>query len=223
MHPVKNWESAADYLSRGRHKHRRPLYTGSLHVWKLKDEDPNSDIAIGWYKWNRDAPIVIYHKDGTATLPGLAVFPSARRYACQFANVMGLYYRNGKLKVQQVDDPIAKRRKRRCKNCLGYKQIIFTCTGERRYSRFTWHECDDEMHKYGETHTVTQKCNNCIDGFLSPREAYESFVWKQRGSYTHHHWSRPKFPALRIDLDTGKIIAIEIVPKEKEQEDVRSA
>jgi len=223
MARVRNWDSAVDYLERGRHKHVRPLYEGSLHLWKIDPDNPDTDIAIGWYKWNKEAPILIYHKDGTATLPGKAMWASARRWTSNYANIMGFYYRAGKFKIQQPDDPIATRRKRRCRECLGYQQIIYTCTGESRRVGWSWTECADPMHIYGETHTAVVPCKSCVNGYLSPREAYKSFTWEPRGNRTHpaHGYVIPRFPALRFDMESRKIIAIEII--REEDEDVRSA
>lgn len=222
MPRVRNWDSAVDYLERGRHKHVRPLYEGSLHLWKVDPDDPDTDIAIGWYKWNKEAPILIYHKDGTATLPGIAMWASARRWSAYYGNIMGFYYRAGKFKIQQPDDPISKKRKRRCRNCLGYQQIIYTCDGETRYGRYYGGQCSDPMHIYGETHPAVVKCRECIDGYLSPRDAYQSFTWEPIGTKMHRHgWVQPRFPALRFDMESRKIIAIEIL--REEEENVRSA
>lgn len=220
MPRVRNWDSAVDYLKGGRHKHYRPLYEGSLHLWKIDPDNPDTDIAIGWYKWNSESPILIYHKDGTATIPGNTMWASARRWTCHYGNVMGFYYRAGKFKIQQPDDPISKRRKRRCRECLGYKQVIYTCEGELRGNR--WGACDDVSHTFGDTHTAVYECNRCIDGYLSPREAYQSFTWEPIGTKVHKHgWVQPKFPALRFDMESRKIIAIEIL--REEEEDVRSS
>ena len=222
---VRDWDSAVSYLGRGRHKHYRPLYEGSMHVWKVNPDDPDTDIAVGWYKWNKESPILLYHKDGTATLTGFAMWSSARRWAAEYLNLMAFYYRAGKFKIQQPDDPIKKSRKRRCRYCLGYKQIIYTCTGEMRNARgYRLQDCFDTAHKWDGTHTAVVDCGQCVDGYLSPREAYESFTWKPRGNTTHpqHGYVRPKFPKLRIDPKQRKIIAIEII-REEESEDVRSS
>jgi hypothetical protein len=196
----------------------RPLYEGSLHLWKVEPENPDTDIAIGWYKWNKECPVLIYHKDGTATIPGKAMWASARRWASHYGNIMGFYYRAGKFKIQQPDDPIAPKRKRRCRECLGYKQFIYTCTGDVRGGRYSWGTCTDPVHAYGDTHTTTMACNWCVDGFLSPREAYKSFTWEPIGHVTHpvHGYVQPRFPALRFDMESRKIIAIEIIREEDE-------
>jgi hypothetical protein len=195
-----------------------------MHVWKVNPDDPDTDVAVGWYKWNKEAPILLYHKDGTATLTGFAMWASARRWAVEYLNLMGFYYRAGKFKIQQPDDPIKKKRIRRCKYCLGYKQIISTCQGEIRNDRgYSLDDCFDPSHTLGGTHPVTIPCHQCVNGFLSPRDAYESFVWEPVGNTVHpqHGYVRPRFPKLRIDTKTRKIIAIEIL--REENEDVRSS
>ena len=194
---VHNWEQAAEWLSKGRDKNRRPLYHMSLHVKRLDPSDPNSSISIGYYNtWRGNNAefwdVVVYHKDNTATVTNNVTWASARRAAAYYANLTDLYRRKGQLWLRQDNDKPKKAYARPCSKCHGMMTYIYL---------------DD----YGDVQKI--KCSDCVDGKKRSKQGY--FATKipvQRIVMSFNetrYWSNELSAAFRVDINTGFIIGLE--------------
>lgn len=197
---VHNWITANDWLNGGRNKNLRPLYHAGLFVRRLIEDDPRSPIGVGWYyKQVRDderrlnqLTILIYNVDGTATLLGTNLYPSARRAMMEYAGVIGTHKRKGKLYFRQVTDEVISKRRTPCKRCQGMRTYIYR---------------DDN------DNLITENCFACYDGYNKSTTAYKSFVWPTQTINASVHWNPDpyKYEAyvpLLVDPSTGIILGV---------------
>lgn len=210
---VHNWEQAAEWLSKGRDKNRRPLYHMSLHVKRLDPSDPNSSIAVGYYNtWKArlgETPefwdVVVYHKDNTATVTHNSQWASARRASCYYANLTGLYRRNGELWLRQDNDKPKKAYTRPCSKCHGMMTNMY-------------------MDDLGVVQKV--RCGECTDGQKRSKQGYfATKIPQQRITLKcdDNRYYASEYPAaFRVDTNTGFLIGFESNGIWTEIKDVRS-
>jgi len=196
------WEQAVDYLSTGRNKNLRPMYHMSLHVRRIEPDNPDSSIGIGYYNsWSLrngitldQLDVVIYHKNGTATVTNNTYWSSARNVALAYANLVAYSKRQGVLKLRQDTDLPKKAYTRPCGTCMGMKTHMYR--------------------SFGTGEVVTEKCPDCIDGYKRTKEGWfatsipniNRLIRMYSGNTTYINFMPASFD---IDISTGRLISVE--------------
>jgi len=129
---VDNYQSAADWLSRGKRKWERPLYTRGLALRRVPGTGnitTSSDIEV-FCRWNQQT-LVTYHADGTTTIQaknyqthwGRSHNPlyswSTRTVYRDFANLRDVYQRKHKIHVVFQDAKNKPGKLCKCRRCGG--------------------------------------------------------------------------------------------------------
>lgn len=192
---VRDWQEAANWISRGRSPEHRPLYHHYLSVAYTNPHDKSSDIVINW-RYKHINPnykdltrfIVKFTKDGrTYISPDGGYGRSGRRAMEEYANLVGIRwdYYSKTLIIRQPDDPvISKKGLQRCRRCTGSKKEIYTCTQgfwSRPNDKYLSYECSH--YEVGDLrrdapHLITEDCRRCEgNGKTIPLARFQSFKW----------------------------------------------
>lgn len=197
---VQDYQEAAQWLSRGKRKWERPLYTRGLRLRrKPAINNPSPDIEV-FCRWAQQG-LVVYHSDGTTTIQadiantawGGRFFPlhswSLRTTIRDFSGVRELYQRNNKIHIVFQDAAYKPGKLQKCRRCHGFGLVDGYChlpycylddckdgivDG---YGKFHRHRCEHGL----TTNHYTPKTDNCYscqgNGKRLYGQGYVSMLW----------------------------------------------
>lgn len=204
---VDNYQSAANWLSKGKRKWERPLYTRGLALRRKPGTGSittSSDIEV-FSRWNHQT-LVTYHPDGTTTIQG-KVSPtrwggsynplyswSVRTVYKDFAGLRDVYQRNHKIYVVFQDAKSKPGKLCKCRRCSGsglvdgWCQVWWCYTGtsctiepkiESSASNYHHHKHPCEHGQTTGHHTPkTETCFRCNgSGKAVYGAGYEAMLW----------------------------------------------
>lgn len=189
---VDNYQSADTWLSRGRRKWERPLYTRGLALRRVPGTGnltTSSDIEV-FCRWNRQT-LVTYHADGTTTIQaknyqthwGGSYNPlyswSTRTVWRDFANLRDVYQRKHKIHVVFQDAKTKPGKLRKCRRCNGLGLLDGYChlwwnSGRQVESRQPCEHGETTSHWTHKTETCS-RCNGTGKALYGA--GYETMLW----------------------------------------------
>jgi len=131
---VNDYESAKAYLSAGRNKNSRTLYSGGLNLEKVDPAFIDSDIRV-YSKWD-NMWLVMYHTNGTISINGLngngriqAYSQSIRRLIAKYSGLNNVFTKAGKLYITEALSDWTQPKIQSCRQCKGLGRMDSICWG----------------------------------------------------------------------------------------------